>query len=538
MRGILSGAITLLLLAPAFAYSDEGDGKGRVLDFNSARVAKAQKEEPLPTESLFPEVKPLSEAKKVVSFQPKAKPAPVDPNEEILPILNNFKDQAERVLQFTRQKNFNNLTQNSVNILVRNIDTLEKNQFAADSYRHWTPTSGKLVDEVLEAQKQALDAVKSSGFYERLEADGFYVKLVPVSTIKKTVPVELLESIRAATFTNQFRGMANFMPWVSITPGLSRLQERLRLPPRPVKVYLSVLSGALDSTLEVMDQARNYLSKNAKGQYDLEGVDALIEETRKGLQAKETSVALSVFKKSLIKSDRDLAASVESKIKRLEPILGYIEMRGQFAANAVAKVSSSNVSSVRKRGRAAHLFDELLTGDAQVQNQRFANWMDSKGVPTEDSLEYLFTEGAYNEGLSSDELLTIVRKLQDRMPSSEKHRLPELMADLAQKLSSKFFSPVGRRGAQVGIMKMAAVLHGLGDESSYHALELINAQSPRIVNGTAVFSQESKEVRDYFSQLVNDLKSEHPEYKSSLSAARLTGICVMNVILKSLPNFH
>lgn len=527
------GVIPLLLLASMPAHSDEGEGSGRVLDFNSARAARAQKEDASPTEALAPEVKPLAGTNKVVTFQPKAKPAQVDPNADILPILERMKKAAEEVVAFTQRDRFEGLTQNRVNILVRNIHTLEQNQFAADSYRHWSPTSEKLVDDVLAAQKRALEAVESSKLYERLEGEGFHVKLIPTALIKKTLPIELLESMREAAFTNQVRGIANFMQFASISPGLSRLQERLRLPPRSVKHYLELLSSGLDRSLKTLEQARSYLSKDGKAQYDLEGVDQLIEETRKGLSAKETRIGLSVLKKSLIKSDRELVAAIESKMKRIEPILGYIEMRGRFSTKPAVEAAST-----RNRGASAKFFDDLLTGSPEVQNERYARLIDSKGVPNEHSLEFIFSEGAYREGLSSEELLTIVRRISDRMPSSEKHLLPEMMTDVYRKLTSRFASPISPRGSGVAIMKMAAVLNGLGDEASYHALELIEAQSPRVIDRSTVFSLEGKEMKDYFKQLLTDTKTQHPEYKSSISIARRAGICVMNIVTTSLPSIE
>jgi hypothetical protein len=195
MRGIMQGLILLSLLASNLSRSDEMEDKGRVQDFNSARAARAQKEGTSPTEpieSLAPEAKPLSEANKVVPLRPKPKAAPVELNTDFLVTLNEMMQQAESLEKLTQRESFDGLTQNRVNIFVHNIHTLEQNQFGVDSYRGGSPLLEKLVDEVLAAQKRALEAVKSSKLYERLESEGFYIKLVPNSFIKKNLPNSLL----------------------------------------------------------------------------------------------------------------------------------------------------------------------------------------------------------------------------------------------------------------------------------------------------------------------------------------------------------
>jgi hypothetical protein len=280
----------------------------------------------------------------------------------------------------------------------------------------------------------------------------------------------------------------------------------------------------------MMEQARSFLSKNGNEQYDLESVDRLIQETRKNMRADEARLGLSLLKKSRNKNDRELASTVESRMKRLESALGYIEMRGQFSTNLVEEASPPPRRSISGR-----FLDRLLAEDPETQKTAYSRIVDSKGNPNVFIVENIFTDGAYSEGLSTDELLTIARRISDRMPASERHRLPENLIHLYRKLILPDQVLLSKNGSKVAITKMAEVLHGLGDEASFHALEVLDADSALIADRKAVFLEEGKELRAYLKSLVIDLKSQHPEYKSSMSMAKRAGICVKNTLLTILP---
>jgi hypothetical protein len=452
-----------------------------------------------------------------------------DPNELFVADLNRMSGGITTLREFaTAPKLPEGLTQNFVIMYVDSLQMIPETLEAMKYFKDYSPTVAKKYDEVMTEAHDLSEVVRSTGILERLEKNGFRTKILPGDVVKKPLPSDLLEEIRLHGFSNQFANIiGDFTGRRDITPTISRIQDRLGLPGEDVRRYIATQSKLLGFQLDTLNRLRRLVLDD---QYDLEPVDRLMKETDRILSGHAVDEAIYLMKRSRTASDREAVAAFEDEIKQVKVTLAFLQARGRLGVGAMP---TAEKTPTRGNDR-DDFYDDLLNGSPKTQDSRYARALDSTGQPRSDFFELLLSDGAYNQGLSSDEIYGVVSNLMARCQAPCRKSSAEYIDEALATLRS---DGAPSRMSMVATQKAAAVLHRIGDEKSYQALEVLALQS-RSDAARISTVRDYDEYRSYFTDLVADLKKKHPEYRTGLTRAKRVSICVKGFMNRLAPDLN